>query len=110
LGKEGFDLHVFQRLSVHHPIARTCPQGAAGILSADLTLSESGAMPECVRKFRTADPIIIQFDLPAGWSDAGLARKHFEDAGTVCHVMKGVGDAVEWKRLLLDGGQAGAWN
>jgi hypothetical protein len=47
------------------------------MLPADRTLPESGAMPEGFYNFRTADRIIIQFDLPAGWSDAGLARKHF---------------------------------
>src|SRR5580692_1973871 len=49
---------------------------AAGILPADLTLLKRGAMPEGFCTFRTADPLIIQFDLPAGWSDAGLAKKH----------------------------------
>jgi hypothetical protein len=34
-------------------------------------------MPDDFCTFRTADRIIIKFDLPAGWSDAGLARKHF---------------------------------
>jgi len=48
------------------------PQSAAGILPADLTLPESGAMLEGFCTIRTADPIIIQFDLPAG------CRKHFK--------------------------------
>jgi hypothetical protein len=48
-------------------------QSAAGILPADLTLPESGAMPKGFCNFRAADRIIIQFDLPAG------CRKHFVD-------------------------------
>jgi hypothetical protein len=74
---EDFNIHVFQRLQGHPPIAMTCPQSAAGILPADLTLPESGAMPKGFHNFRAADRIIIQFDLPAGWSEAGLAWKHF---------------------------------
>jgi hypothetical protein len=45
-------------------------QGAAGILPADLTLPENGAIPEGFCTIRTAGPI-IQFDLPAG------CQKHF---------------------------------
>jgi hypothetical protein len=31
-----------------------------------------------------------------------------EDAAAVCHIMKGVGDEAEWKRLFLEGEQADA--
>jgi hypothetical protein len=59
------------------PSWQACPdnasQSAAGILPADLTLPESGAMPDGFCTFRIADRIIIQFDLPAGWCDAALA-------------------------------------
>jgi hypothetical protein len=34
-------------------------------------------MPEGFCNFRATDRIVIQFDLPAGWSGAGLAWKHF---------------------------------
>ncbi|HWY29537.1 MAG TPA: hypothetical protein VNX46_02205, partial [Candidatus Acidoferrum sp.] len=43
---------------------------------ADLTLPENGASPECVHTFKTEDPIIIQFDLPAE------CRKHFVLCGS----------------------------
>jgi hypothetical protein len=82
--RKGFDIHVFQRLSGHPPIAMTCPQSAAGILPADLTLPGSGAMPEGFYYFRTADRIIIQFDIPAGWCDAALASSTLSTALIEC--------------------------
>jgi hypothetical protein len=33
-----------------------------------------------------------------------------EDAGAVCQVMKGFGDAAELKRLLSEGEHVDAWN
>ncbi len=54
------------------PVIKCClPVRHRTILPADLTLPESGAMPEGFCTFSIADPIIIQFDLPAG------CRKHF---------------------------------
>jgi hypothetical protein len=80
-------LYVFSDCQRIHQSRRRAPQSAAGILPADLTLPESDAMPEGFYNFRIADRIIIQFDLPARWSDAGLARKHFvarPDPGVPC--------------------------
>jgi hypothetical protein len=42
----------------HQTGVESWQQSAAGILPADQTLPESGAMAERVRTFRTADPII----------------------------------------------------